>query len=108
MGKHLSSGRVEAREEKVRPNTAHFSATSSHAIQRRMVPISDVKVDPSLMRQINQSLVEKLAKMIAAFGLRHPITVTTDLQLVAGAKWFAAARMLGWVNVEVVVVENEP
>lgn len=47
-----------------------------------------------------------LVRSIRELGLLHPIVVTPDLRLVAGARRLAAVRELGWAEVPVTVVES--
>jgi ParB family chromosome partitioning protein len=47
-----------------------------------------------------------LIKSIQEVGLLHPLVVTPDMQLVAGARRLAAVKELGWKEVPVRVVEG--
>jgi ParB-like chromosome segregation protein Spo0J len=47
-----------------------------------------------------------LAKSIQELGLLHPLVVTQDRRLVAGARRLAAVSALGWATVPVRVVDN--
>jgi N6-adenosine-specific RNA methylase IME4 len=49
--------------------------------------------------------IEQLAANIAAIGLLHPIVVTPNGELIAGARRLAAAMRLGWASVPVHVVD---
>ncbi len=49
--------------------------------------------------------VEGLAASIAAIGLLHPIVVTNDKTLLAGARRLAAVHSLGWAEVPVTIVD---
>jgi N6-adenosine-specific RNA methylase IME4/ParB-like chromosome segregation protein Spo0J len=46
-----------------------------------------------------------LAASMAEHGLLHPIVVTPDGKLIAGARRLAAARLLGWKTIPVTVVD---
>lgn len=50
--------------------------------------------------------LQGLANSIATFGLLHPVVVTTDHRLIAGARRIAAARLLGWTAIPATVVDN--
>jgi len=49
--------------------------------------------------------IADLAVSIAEIGLLHPIVVTPDGELIAGARRLEAAKLLGWTNVPVHVVD---
>lgn len=70
-------------------------------------------------RQVSKEAVEQLARSLDAIGLRTPITVrvvmqsdvddgtgAADLVLVTGATRLAAARSLGWQEIEAFVVDD--
>ena len=48
--------------------------------------------------------VSELADSIARVGLLHPLVITADRRLVAGARRLAACRQLGWTHAPVHVV----
>lgn len=47
-----------------------------------------------------------LARSIESVGLLHPIVLTTDGRLVAGARRLAAVKELGWAEVPVRIVDD--
>lgn len=49
--------------------------------------------------------VQPLADSMATIGLLHPVVITPDNQLVAGARRLAAAKRLGWVDIPVRVID---
>jgi ParB/RepB/Spo0J family partition protein len=49
--------------------------------------------------------VAALARSIADLGLLHPIVIRPDGTLIAGARRLAAARLLGWAEIPVTVVD---
>jgi ParB/RepB/Spo0J family partition protein len=49
--------------------------------------------------------INELAASIAAIGLLHPIVVTPDGKLIAGERRLEAAKLLGWINVPVNLVD---
>lgn len=50
--------------------------------------------------------IAALAESLADVGLLHPVVVTADHRLVAGARRLAAARSLGWEDIDVTVAAN--
>lgn len=50
--------------------------------------------------------IAELAASLNDVGLLHPVVITPDRQLVAGARRLAAARSLGWEEVKVTVVDS--
>lgn len=50
--------------------------------------------------------IKSLAESMTEVGQLQPIVVTPALKLVAGARRLAAARSLGWTEIEAVVVRN--
>jgi ParB family chromosome partitioning protein len=75
---------------------------------RRAVPVTSIVVGEGFDRDLSASYVNMLAEIVSKFGLRDAITITADGRLVAGARWLAAVRQLGWETVEVAVVEGAP
>lgn len=67
-----------------------------------MVPISSIRV-PRARRPL-QDLAD-LAASIDEIGLLNPITVTTEMRLVAGLHRLEACRSLGWTKIPAVVID---
>ena len=68
--------------------------------------ISEIKINPG-RRDTQQRNVEELARSIAAVGLMNPITVTQDNTLIAGLHRLEAVKLLGWMEIECVVIEAD-
>ncbi len=68
------------------------------------LPIDNIRVERRFRKTLGD--VSSLAKSIERVGLLHPVAVLPDGRLVAGARRLAAARLLGWTEVPVTVVEN--
>ena len=64
----------------------------------RKVPVSDVVVGER-MRQIDRSKVDELAVSFQACGLINPITLDTNLNLIAGNHRLEAAKKIGWIEI---------
>jgi ParB-like chromosome segregation protein Spo0J len=73
---------------------------------RRSVPVTSILVREGFDQDFITSYIDMLAEIVREYGLRDPITITADGRLIAGARWFAAVRKLGWETVEVAVVKD--
>ena len=58
-------------------------------------------------RAVDESKVRELAQSMSEVGLINPITVTQDKTLITGAHRLAAAKLLGWTEIEANVSELE-
>jgi ParB family chromosome partitioning protein len=68
------------------------------------MPVDDIRVDRNRLRR-DLGDVKGLAKNIAVVGgLFHPIVVTVDGKLMAGARRLAAAKYLGWKEIPVTIM----
>jgi N6-adenosine-specific RNA methylase IME4/ParB-like chromosome segregation protein Spo0J len=56
-------------------------------------------------RAIDSAKVRELANSMSEIGLINPITVTPDKVLITGAHRLAAARLLGWTDIDATEVE---
>ena len=65
--------------------------------------IDTIRVGPRHRKGLGS--LEGLVESIRAVGLLHPVVVTPDGLLVAGARRLAACRILGWAEVPVQVVD---
>lgn len=82
-------------------------ATAPTAPPSGSLPLDQIRVG-SRHRDAMGDL-DALARSIAEVGLLHPIVVTPDAELVAGARRLAACRQLGWASIPVTVVSlDEP
>jgi hypothetical protein len=68
-----------------------------------IMPIDDVTVPVRYRRDLGD--LTALAHSMATIGLLHVIVVTPDGVLVAGARRLAAAKLLGWSEIRVHVVD---
>src|SRR6266498_4676640 len=67
------------------------------------MPIADTKIGERHRRDLGD--VASLAANIAEIGLLHPVVVTPDGVLIAGARRIAAAKQLGWTEIAVRIVD---
>jgi hypothetical protein len=87
----------------------HGQARGQAKFRRAVVPVSSIAVGETYGRLFDDDFVDLLAAVLEHDrGLRHPITVTKELEVLAGHQWFAAVQRLGWKEVEVVIIEEEP
>lgn len=73
---------------------------------RKIVPIGSILVDADFDHDLSIRYIDLIAAIVCRYGLRDAITITAEGRLIAGARWFAAVRKLGWESVEVAVVED--
>jgi ParB family transcriptional regulator, chromosome partitioning protein len=69
----------------------------------RMVPVESIKVGERIRK--NMGDIGGLARNIAQVNLLHPITITGDGCLVAGARRLAAVKLLGWSEIPARILE---
>jgi len=66
--------------------------------------ISTIKVENN-RRSVENTKLQELAESMEKVGLLHPVTVTSDYTLVAGAQRLVAAKLLGWDEIEVKIFD---
>jgi hypothetical protein len=87
----------------------HGQARGQTKFRRAVVPVDSMVVGETYGRIFDDDFVDLLAAVLEHDqGLRHTITVTKELEVLAGHQWFAAVQRLGWNEVEVVIIEEEP
>lgn len=67
------------------------------------VPINEIKVTPG-RRAATPGSIRDLADSIAEIGLLNPVTINQDHTLIAGLHRLEAAKLLGWTEIECVVI----
>jgi len=70
------------------------------------LPIDKIKV-PDLRRSIDFGKVTELAESIRRIGLLHPITITCDHRLVAGAHRIEACRKAGMSEIDCCFIDGD-
>jgi ParB family chromosome partitioning protein len=68
-----------------------------------LVPIKDIKVKKRIRKDMGD--IAALADSLKRFGQISPIVITKKNVLIAGGRRLEAARFLGWININAVVVE---
>lgn len=69
-----------------------------------LVPVDDIIVPDTPKRPLNMDKVQMLAGSMDTIGLKHAITVSANMILVAGNHRLAAARALGWKEIKAEIV----
>lgn len=75
---------------------------------RKIVPVSRLKpaaYNPH--RRIEKANIAKLADSMDAFGLLQPISIMADYTIIEGHRRWAAAKQLGWKEIEANVFPME-
>jgi len=68
---------------------------------RRIVPLSRLKPAPhNPPRRTDKANISKLADSMEAFGLLQPISIMEDYTIIEGHRRWAAAKQLGWKEIE--------
>jgi ParB/RepB/Spo0J family partition protein len=67
------------------------------------VNISDIRIGERHRKDLGD--IASLAQSIADIGLLHPVVVTPDGTLIAGARRVAACKLLGWQEIPATVVD---
>jgi ParB family chromosome partitioning protein len=70
------------------------------------MPVDAIRLDSDRLRR-DLGEIEELAQNIAIVGLLHPIVVTADGRLVAGARRLAAVMLLGWKEIPVTIMVEQ-
>lgn len=68
------------------------------------IPIETITIKQG-RRAVDESKVRELSQSMGEIGLINPITVTRDNTLITGAHRLAAAKLLGWTEIEATVSE---
>jgi hypothetical protein len=80
----------------------HITATPPYEVAVDRVTLG------SRLRPLDEARVRDLAASMAIQGLLQPIVVTRSSLLLAGAHRLAAARLLGWPRIPVIVLDVPP
>jgi hypothetical protein len=83
-------------------------ARGFRVLRRAVVEVDSIVVEETFGRELDDGYVDMLARLVDRYPVPLSISVTPDLRLLAGQRWLAAAKKLGWPTVEVVIVEASP
>jgi ParB family chromosome partitioning protein len=75
-------------------------------ITQSMISVQDIKVMPG-RRTVDKEKVKDLVKSIREIGLINPITLTSDLRLIAGAHRLQAYKDMGQSEIPVTFLNND-
>lgn len=79
------------------------------SITRKFVPLDRLKDAPhNPPARVLEKNLRELADSMDRIGLLHPVTVSKDWEIIDGHRRRAAARLLGWRDVECNVVDEDP
>jgi DNA modification methylase len=81
-------------------------AASSQCGRFALLPIMELKPDPSNPRKHGREQVRAIARSIEAFGFNAPILIDRNKQIVAGHGRFEAAKLNGCLQVPVICLEH--
>ncbi|MGP1458793.1 MAG: ParB N-terminal domain-containing protein [Treponema sp.] len=69
-----------------------------------LVKIDTIKVKKRVRRDLGD--IDALKESLRSYGLLNPITLNKDNELIAGERRLEAAKMLGWTNINAVILDN--
>lgn len=69
-----------------------------------LVKIETIRVKKRVRQNIGD--IDALKESLRTYGLLNPITLTKDNELIAGERRLEAAKMLGWTNINAVILDN--
>ncbi len=69
-----------------------------------LVKISDIKVKKRVRQDLGD--LESLKDSLKTYGLLNPITLSADMELVAGHRRLEAAKGIGWETINAVILDK--
>ena len=70
------------------------------------VKISEIRTDNRFRKELGN--IKSLAENIERDGLLYPILITKDRRLIDGYRRLTACKLLGWKEIEVNVLSENP
>ena len=68
------------------------------------VPIKDIAAKNRIRKDLGD--IEALAESLRRYGQISPIVITRDNVLIAGGRRLEAAKLLGWQNINAVILDS--
>ena len=68
------------------------------------VPISEIKIKKRVRKDLGD--LEELKFSLNRYGLLNPITINANYELVAGHRRLEAAKLLGWTEIEAIMINT--
>lgn len=69
-----------------------------------LVKISDIRVKKRVRQDLGD--LEELKDSLKTYGLLNPITLSADMELVAGQRRLEAAKGIGWETINAVILDK--
>ena len=69
-----------------------------------LVKIEDIKIKKRVRQNLGD--MDALKESLRMYGLLNPITLNENNELIAGERRLQAAKALGWMNINAVVLSN--
>jgi ParB-like chromosome segregation protein Spo0J len=77
---------------------------TTHIGPTQALPIAQIKPNSQNSRAHSAKQIRQIANSITAFGFTNPLLVSEDGELIAGHGRYGAAKLLGLVEVPVIVI----
>lgn len=71
---------------------------------KMLVNIEEIKVKKRVRKDLGD--LEPLKDSLRRYGLLNPITIDSKYNLIAGERRLAAAKAIGWTNINAVIINN--
>jgi DNA modification methylase len=91
---------------RLKDGTAPGRAAPAACGRFELLPLDQLKADPSNPRRHSREQIRAISRSINAFGFNAPILINRNSQIIAGHGRFEAAKLLGCVEVPVVWLEH--
>lgn len=69
-----------------------------------LVNISEIKIKRRVRKDLGD--LEPLKDSLRRYGLLNPVTIDSQYNLIAGERRLAAAKAIGWISINAVIINN--